>query len=193
MTETEARIFLGLENGEEPQDAFEEQLFQFKQFFTSRPIILATFKSKLEKLNKLNEAAHFYRLISINSKTTETESFGSFENIAEAYQCYQILKSILFQRIQLSESPLELQQCIEDLLRLNSDYIQLWPNTNINESSVILSKEPDPMELLADIKRMNGIGIVTFNDLAKELTEPTSLLNKESKRLFLLHQKEKNG
>jgi hypothetical protein len=151
------------------------------------------FKSKLEKLKKLDEAARFFEVEYSVSVANETESFGDFENILEAFQCYQILKSILFQRIQLSKSPLELQQCVEDLLTLNSDYIKFWPDTNFNESAVILSKESDPMELLADIKRMNGIGIVTFDDLAKELTEPTSLLNKESKRLFLLHQKGKNG
>ena len=193
MTEAEARIFLGLENGVDPQEALEEQLFQFKQFFTSRPIIQSTFKSKLEKLKKLDEASTVFNLVQSDSSVFETESFGHFENILEAFQCYQILKSILFQRIRLVHSPLEMQHCVEDLLRLNSDYIKLWPNTNIEPSAVILSKEPDPMELLADIKRMNGIGIVTFGDLAKELTEPNSILRKESMRLFLLHQKEKNG
>ena len=81
----------------------------------------------------------------------------------------------------------------EDLLRLNSDYIKLWPNTNLEAAAVILSKEVDPMELLADIKRMKENGIVTFEDLAKELTEPNSILRKESMRLFLLYQKENNG
>ena len=193
MTEAEARIFLGLENGEDPQEALEEQLFQFKQFFTSRPIIQSTFKSKLEKLKKLDEAACFFEIEHRDSLVYETESFGGFENIEEAFQCYQILKSILFQRIQIIRAPLELQQCVEDLLQLNSDYIRLWPNTNLNESAVILSKEVDPMELLADIKRMKVNGIMTFDDLAKELTEPNSILRKESMRLFLLYQKEKNG
>jgi len=193
MTEAEARIFLVFEKDDDPQEALEEQLFQFKQFFTSRPIIQSTFKSKLEKLKKLDEAACFFEIEQRDLSTYQTETFGHFENIVEAFQCYQILKSILFQRIQLVHSPLELQQCVEDLLRLNSDYIKLWPNTNFNESAVILSKEPDPMELLADIKRMKENGIVTFGDLAKELTEPNSILRKESMRLFLLHQKEKNG
>ena len=193
MTEAEARIFLVFEKDDDPQEALEEQLFQFKQFFTSRPIIQSTFKSKLEKLKKLDEAACFFEIEQRDLSTYQTETLGHFENIVEAFQCYQILKSILFQRIQLVHSPLELQQCVEDLLRLNSDYIKLWPNTNIEPSAVILSKEPDPMELLADIKRTKENGIVTFGDLAKELTEPNSILRKESMRLFLLHQKEKNG
>ncbi len=193
MTEAEARIFLGLEKDDDPQEALEEQLFQFKKFFTSRPIIQSTFKSKLEKLKKLDEAACFFEIEHRDSLVYETESFGGFENIEEAFQCYQILKSILFQRIQIIRAPLELQQCVEDLLQLNSDYIRLWPNTNLNESAVILSKEVDPMELLADIKRMKENGIVTFEDLAKELTEPNSILRKESMRLFLLYQKENNG
>ncbi|MEY3237007.1 MAG: hypothetical protein RI883_1108 [Bacteroidota bacterium] len=193
MTEAEARIFLGLENGNDPQEAFEEQLFQFKQFFTSKPIILSTFKSKLEKLKKLDDAARFFEIEYSIPLANETESFGDFENILEAFQCYQILKSILFQRIQVAYSPLELQQCVEDLLVLNSAYINLWPDTKIEASSVILSKELDPMELLADIKRMINVGIVTFTDLAKELTEPNSILKKESMRLYLLNQKKNNG
>ncbi|MEY3425234.1 MAG: hypothetical protein RL679_592, partial [Bacteroidota bacterium] len=39
MTENEACIFLGMEKGEDPFEAFEESLFQFKKFFTSQPII----------------------------------------------------------------------------------------------------------------------------------------------------------
>jgi hypothetical protein len=193
MTEAEARIFLGLENGDDPQEALEEQLFQFKQFFTSRPIIQSTFKSKLEKLKKLEEASKFLKLAQSDSPVFETEIVGHFENILEAFQCYQILKSVLFQRIQIVHSPLELQECVEDLLRLNSEYIKLWPNTNLEAAAVILSKEVDPMELLADIKRLNEIGIVTFDDLAKELTEPNSILRKESMRFFMLNQKENNG
>ncbi len=60
MTEAEARIFLGLEKDDDPQEALEEQLFQFKQFFTSRPIIQSTFKSKLEKLKKLRRSSMFF-------------------------------------------------------------------------------------------------------------------------------------
>ena len=193
MTEAEARIFLGLENGDDPQEALEEQLFQFKQFFTSRPIIQSTFKSKLEKLKKLYEASTVFNLAQSDSPVFETETVGHFENVLEAFQCYQILKSVLFQRIQIVHSPLELQECVEDLLRLNSDYIKLWPNTNLEAAAVILSKEVDSMELLADIKRLNEIGIVTFDDLAKELTEPNSILRKESMRFFMLNQKENNG
>ena len=45
MTEAEARIFLGYEPEDELEDVIEDKLFEFKQFFLSKPIIWSTFKA----------------------------------------------------------------------------------------------------------------------------------------------------
>jgi hypothetical protein len=56
MTEAEARIFLGYEPEDELEDVIEDKLFEFKQFFLSKPIIWSTFIARLEKLAKIKEA-----------------------------------------------------------------------------------------------------------------------------------------
>lgn len=194
MTESEARIILNLKENDSPSEAFEDQLFLLKQYFTTRPIIWSTFQSKLKQVSRLQEAADHYNLE--NSEKFIFEPFEPFEpfehskSILEAITNYQRIKSVLFQKIYLTASANELNDQIEQLLTLNSAYLKCWPDNEIDPSTVILSKEPDPMELLADANDLKSKGILTFDALAKLLTSESTRLKNESKRLYLLQQRE---
>lgn len=190
MNESEARIFLAIEQGEDYQDAFEEQMFQHKQFFTSRPIIWATFQAKMLKLKKIEIACEVLNVIIPTPSDFYTEEIDWSENILNAFQQFQNFKSKIFQLIHVSLSPSDLNYNVELLLDVHSKYCQLWPNTGIEEVGIVLSKESDPMVLLAEIKMMQENGIMTFGDLKKYAITESNLIVKESMRLYLLTQKE---
>ncbi len=64
MTREEAfRLFGDLEDEDEIQDFYEEQLFDYKKFFLSKAPIAKLFEGRVRKLRKLGEA---YVLISLN-------------------------------------------------------------------------------------------------------------------------------
>jgi hypothetical protein len=190
MTIAEARIFLSCTEEQDPQDAFEEQLFQFKQFFTTKPIIRATFSARLIKLNNLSEAAEVMGIALPEMRKDNELKYVKSDSILKSFQNYQQLRSILFQKINASFSIIELKFHVENLLRIFSEYCASWPATKKDTLSVILSKEPDPMELLMEIKSLLNSGIQNFEDLAKDLRGNSDLIYNESMRLFLLHQKE---
>jgi hypothetical protein len=190
MTETEARIFLGYEPEDELEDVIEDKLFEFKQFFLSKPIIWSTFKARLEKLAKIKEAIACLGEHEIHS-AVDLPIFQRTENMLEAFQSFQQIRNTCFLAINSATTCQELEMIIDSLLTSHTTYASLWPDVAFVSSTVILSKEPDPMDLLSGIKSVNLSGIVTFADLAEKLTDQSVCVAEESKRLFMLHQKVK--
>lgn len=190
MTEAEARIFLGYEPEDDLEDVIEDKLFEFKQFFLSKPIIWSTFTARLEKLAKIKEAIACFgeveKIPSINLPV-----FQATENILEAFQSFQKVRNACFLAINRASRCAEIETIVKQLLVSHTTYASLWPDLSFVPSTVILSKEPDPMDLLSGIKSVNLSGIVTFADLAEKLTDQSTYVAEESKRLFMLHQKVK--
>jgi hypothetical protein len=190
MTEAEARIFLGVTEEIDAHEGLEEQLFQFKQFFTSKPIIGATFYSRLEKLRNIRRAAEVLGLGDDGEESVKLEKLKLTGNILADFLSFQGVKSDWMLEIHRTYSPGLIEKLVLEILDQMSDYEGMWQDTGIPSESVILSKEPDPMDLLADIKHANEAGIMTYSDLANDLTDRFGLAKKESMRLFLLHKRE---
>ena len=190
MTENEACIFLGMEKGEDPFEAFEESLFQFKKFFTSQPIIRATFLAKLKKLEKVEEAALFFGIETPDIPFEFEFEWSQAKEMLFVFQSFQALKSQLFLAVQGSKSCKHLKLVIHTLLDLNVRYMQLWPEIKVLKTPVVLAKEKDPMELLADLQKLKERGIETFFDLSTTTDFAGNSIGYESQRLYLLHKKE---
>jgi hypothetical protein len=190
MTENEACIFLGMEKGEDPFEAFEESLFQFKKFFTSHPIIRATFLAKLKKVEKVEEAALFFGLETQEIPFEFEFEWSEVKEMLFVFQSFQAIKSKLFLAIQDSENCTQLKLAIHALLDLNVRYMQLWPEIKVLETPVVLAKEKDPMELLTDLQKLKERGIETFFDLSNTTDFAGNSIGYESQRLYLLHKKE---
>lgn len=190
MTENEACIFLGMEKGEDPFEAFEESLFQFKKFFTSQPIIRATFLAKLKKLEKVEEAALFFGIETPDIPFEFEFEWSQAKEMLFVFQSFQAIKSQLFLAIQDSKSCAHLKLAIHTLLDLNVRYMQLWPEIKVLKTPVVLAKEKDPMELLADLQKLKERGIETFFELSNTTDFAENSIGNESQRLYLLHKKE---
>lgn len=190
MTENEACIFLGMEKGEDPFEAFEESLFQFKKFFTSQPIIRATFLAKLKKLEKVEEAALFFGIETPDIPFEFEFEWSQAKEMLFVFQSFQAIKSQLFLAIQDSKSCAHLKLAIHTLLDLNLRYMQLWPEIKVLKTPVVLAKEKDPMELLADLQKLKERGIETFFELSTTTDFAGNSIGYESQRLYLLHKKE---
>jgi hypothetical protein len=190
MTENEACIFLGMEKGEDPFEAFEESLFQFKKFFTSQPIIRATFLAKLKKVEKVEEAALFFGIETPDIPFGFEFEWSQAKEMLFVFQSFQAIKSQLFLAIQDSKSCAHLKLAIHTLLDLNVRYMQLWPEIKVLKTPVVLAKEKDPMELLADLQKLKERGIETFFELSTTTDFAGNSIGYESQRLYLLHKKE---
>jgi hypothetical protein len=190
MTENEACIFLGMQKGEDAFEAFEESLFQFKKFFTSQPIIRATFLAKLKKVEKVEEAALFFGIETPEIPFEFEFEWSQAKEMLFVFQSFQAIKSQLFLAVQGSKSCKHLKLVIHTLLDLNVRYMQLWPEIKAQDTPVVLAKEKDPMELLADLQKLKERGIETFFDLSNTKDLAGNSIGYESQRLYLLHNKE---
>jgi hypothetical protein len=190
MTENEACIFLGMQKGEDAFEAFEESLFQFKKFFTSQPIIRATFLAKLKKVEKVEEAALFFGIETPEIPFEFEFEWSQAKEMLFVFQSFQAIKSQLFLAVQDSKSCAHLKLVIHTLLDLNLRYIQLWPEIKAQDTTVVIAKEKDPMELLTDLQKLKERGIETFFDLSNTKDLAGNSIGYESQRLYLLHNKE---
>jgi hypothetical protein len=144
----------------------------------------------LEKLAKVKEAIACFGEVE-NKPSINLPVFQATEIILEAFQSFQQVRNTCFLAINRATTCQELEMIINSLLNSHTTYASLWPDIEFVSSTVILSKEPDPMDLLSGIKSVNLSGIVTFADLAEKLTDQSTSVAEESKRLFMLHQKVK--
>lgn len=195
MTLAEAKIILGIDKQEDAYEAFEEQLFALKQFFVAKPILQMTFRAKLKKLLQLQNALTIFE-IEFNQPLSVVE----FNTIIDTkfsivFEQFQLAKNNLKLAINRSNNPIEIKALVERLIELATNYYCCWKiNATFDTSAVILSKEPDPMELLAAIHAANSVGINTFEELAKNLNpqnEAISILQLEAARCSMIYEKEK--
>jgi hypothetical protein len=195
MTLAEAKIILGIDSHEDAFVAFEEQLFALKQFFVVKPILQTTFRAKLKKLIQLQDALAVFEIdFNQPTKVIELNPINAIE-FSIVFKEVQLLKNNLKLAINRSNNPFEIKEYVERLLELASNYYRCWKiNATFDTSAVILSKEPDPMELLAAIHAANSAGIRTFEELAENLNQQNaaiSVLQLEAARCSMIYEKEK--
>lgn len=188
MTIEEAKLFFKLEEEDDIQDAYDEQLFEFKQFFLSKPIISKVFKSKLEKLAKFEEAFCLLTDSRFKPLIAEKTSIVFSDNVLEAFQRFEQLKSELKQQISLATSSSDLAQKVDSLLVVTYTYYQKWRTSELLPVEIdVIAKDPDAMELLTAIRTFNMQGGERFEDISSQKNQP--ILMKEMKRVSLLLEK----
>jgi hypothetical protein len=193
MTIEEAHVFLGVHAACEPEEAYQQQLFEAKHYFTTRPIIRANFESKLKKLDNMQQAAETLGIITKNDSSIPPIAFRGSNSILDTFNEYQTSKNSLLLLIHRSKSFQELIKWVKNLLDVQTTYGSCWMDAWENKEAVILSKETDPMDFFTALTKLKSDGIDTFENLASNLTTINDVIRIESTRLFLLNQREQNG
>ena len=192
MTQEEAKARLNYTSGDDLEELFEQHLFEFKQYFVYKPVISRLFNAQLDKLKGASEAANVLGLYFPIAVEEELNGTTYPENIERAFLLYEKRRSEL--RIQMMQgvSPNELVQKVQILLAEQQAYFKCWPLVEVDEiNQIVLANEPDPMDLLKEIKTMSIRGIQNFSDLSFEENGTCVTFWNEMKRVSLLRQKEK--
>jgi hypothetical protein len=151
----------------------------------------------LIKLNKVEEAFDIMGIKVPSIDFPHNRQFVQSDFMVDAYNSYQQVKSEIFRHIHQVDSFQELGKRVRVLLNINSDFIALWVETNVNTETIKLTDEPDPVEFLDALYKASALGIKSFSEF-KEIVKGESadtndlpdLLLKESMRLYLLAKKE---
>lgn len=188
MTKEEARLFFPFTEEDDLNDLYEERLFEYKQFFLTRPVVKRVFQARLDKLLKMDAA---YRVVvdqPESEKLSSTAALPVFpDEVLKAYQLYEQEKAKMRQQLALARDVATIRFQVDALIELTAAYQQKWMNESVMDESINVSKEPDPMELLRSIRAFEEAGGQTFADVPR-INADSVLLN-EMKRVSLLLKK----
>jgi hypothetical protein len=188
MTKAEATVFFP-----EPDDVenqLDEHLFGFKQFFLTKPILSATFQSRIATIEKINEAAIVLGIPLRSEVQIDFQKVAFTAIVVDALEHYFQLKSSLKLAISQARTPQSLLSSVRELINVHQEFCALWVYEFSEEDGVLLSKPFDEVEFVQSIHRCNERGLVTFEDLKKANLSNEPMLLKEMKRLSLQHKKE---
>jgi hypothetical protein len=194
MTNQEIQLYFPHKLDDNLEDLYEERLFEFKQFFLTKPVILKVFNAKIERLRKFETAYRFALKSDDNKELHETlkPSYFQTNNILTCFNNYQEIKNEFKKSILQINNSDKLILLIDHFLKSTLNYINKWENVEI-EDEILISKEPDPMELLTAIKVFNSKGGFEFHDIVLKQNICPKILMIESKRLSLQSNIENNG
>lgn len=194
MTNQEIQLYFPHKLDDNLEDLYEERLFEFKQFFLMKPVILKVFNAKIERLRKFETAYRFALKSDDNKELHETlkPSYFQTNNILTCFNNYQEIKNEFKKSILQINNSDKLILIIDHFLKSTLNYINKWENVEI-EDEILISKEPDPMELLTAIKVFNSKGGFEFHDIVLNQNICPKILIIESKRLSLQSNIENNG
>lgn len=191
MNLKEAQLFLKTENKDEVHDRWEEELFDVKRFLLISTPIPKVFQAKISRLRKCAEAYEVLSGLKLSLEVDEVdeELFAFSDDVESAFHELHKWRTHFKQKLHTAYNPYKIEQIINQWLILEGKYIFKWKLLKSIEipESVIQSKEPDPMELLAVIKLWkNSIDSPTFRQLHNDFSFLPDRLRIELKRLTLL-------
>jgi len=189
MTIAEAHLLLAPEEPDDLQDMYEEKLFEYKQFFLSKSPIAKLFAAKLTRMQHLHEA---FMLLGgeLEPETIELTDFPAFTaEIRSSYDAYQAQKNGFRRQLSNGRSAYVIAACAEALVILEKQFAACWFTEAVAVEEVIVSKDPDPMEVLHAISQYAEQGGTRFAQLKNLENNPPQVLVHEMKRLSLLFKK----
>lgn len=171
------------------EDQLDEHLFGYKQFFLTKPILTATFKSRLIAVFRIDVAAKILRIDFEDLQpfqSSNTEFSPSVETSVLHY-----FELIAAQKLKIAQStiPKRLIHEVSVMLNIHRTFCSMWV-AEFDEEDVLLSKPMDEVEFIQSVKRCTAKGLMTFDDLKNANLSDEPMLLKEMKRLSLQHKKE---
>ena len=175
---------------EEIEELYEQEIFELKQFFLSRAPIAKLFKGRLTKLKKLQDA--FELVDSSHVKNVFKFDFPEGnENLLDSYKVFQETKNKIRLQISNELNGSNIFQLVEVLIKLEKHNAESWSVIEdfVEDESVIVSKEPNPIDILNGIYAYQQLQGETFQQLKRNENNPPNVLIQEMKRLSLLFKK----
>lgn len=191
MTKEDALLYFSFEEGDDICDIYDQLLFEQKQFLANQMPISKVVNSRINRLEKIEEAYIFFGGV-LENNSNQTIEFSHYEtdSIEVIYSQFQynknILKLALFNATNSSEAIHAIKLNFENYIA----FAEKWPTIIPSLNRPLISKEPDAMEIIEEIKNLKSKGIVNFSELLQ--LDEDNVLVQEAIRLSLWMNLEKN-
>jgi hypothetical protein len=192
MTKEQAQLFFPHSSEDDLEDLWEQRLFEQKQFFLTRPPMRKVWTARIKKLSQQFAA---YLVLTdqkgdVSSKDELNEERPEFSgDFIASFHAFHVLRNQHKSAVLQAQDLLGLTNAINQWLNTERYFAMhfSYSESEQNEIEVVRSKEPDPMELLKDLKKaekaINSSSIMALKENYNNLPES---VKKEVKRLTLL-------
>lgn len=183
-------IHFVVQDDEYPLDRYDEYLFSFKQFFITRAVVPKLFLKKNEAMLVMHTAAvDLYP--DLLFERSEVESVFPNPNFTGCWkQDFNLLQHARneFKRLIVqANTGTSIGSIVHEWMTVEVEYIMLYGAIYADDlEKVLVSKEPDPMLLLEEMKKI--VDAATVDYLSRVRKELPDVLQSELKRLNLLTQ-----
>ncbi|TNE56199.1 MAG: hypothetical protein EP338_01120 [Bacteroidetes bacterium] len=168
------------------QEALESLLFDLKNFFRTRLAVRKLFEPKLKQLQNLMEIEQV--LFEDEKKIGDAKGYHFSDlNLEACFLKYHQIRNETWSRMMAARGAAEIHDEAIRLLELQICYAEAWfcPE-NKDVGGVIISREPDTMQLLQQIRLYAERGGTSFQQLCLGEKQAPEELVLEQKRLSLL-------
>lgn len=184
MTKSEARLYLPESESESLEEIYEQKLFEWKNFFVNRFPVSKLYQKKIEQLKLLQTAFNVLSEEKPAESVVGVDFSKSFDsNLKLAFHQYAQGRNAIKARLFAARSAEEIAFCAESLLEITRSYARVWKQSDIDTTGVVVSKEPDPMDLLNALNNAEEIGVEKIGQI--DMLPVDHMVKNEAKRLSL--------
>lgn len=186
-----AKLLFQVPEHQDPQDVYDQLIFDHRAFFLSKTPIAKVFKARLHKALQMQQAARL--LFPADSCFIEKEESFNFVNPVFIgnwlidFNCLHQFRNLLkLEFIRISD-PSSWKVRIEKWLEVELEYAQLYAVEGEDQAGqeVRVSNEPDAMTFLSELKQLSFEP--TLENLKMYSKELPGMLCVERKRLHLYY------
>jgi hypothetical protein len=183
MTRNEALLHLPVAEGSTLEEVFDEKLFYWKNFFVNRFPVTKLYERKVQQLRLLQVAYEVLEGASEGSGVEITPNTSFPSELAPAFHHFAEERNALKVGLFRARTATDVIEIANALVELTRAYARVWEVDDISTDGVVVSKEVDPMDLLAALKDAERKGVRRSADILN-LPEGHAVRN-EAKRLSL--------
>lgn len=192
MLPDDAHLYFPVEEGMDPEDKYNEVLFEQKQYFLSGIPWSKTYAARFNKLEKVQLA--YEQLYGITEHPVQDAFILEVltgEELESVYKTYQRNKTQIYLRINQSKTINDLMINANLLLENRMKYALKWNDAQLELISSETLREIDPVTVLKEMELVKTKGVVAFNQVSD--LERENPVYQEGIQLSLWLNKETNG
>jgi hypothetical protein len=193
VTVKEAQVFLNTEGFDCLQDAYDQLVFDQRQFFIVKTCIPKVYESRIEMLERYIQAAQTLGCESHGSQTIERDFVLGDLSMLSHYLDYSSQMSELKRNLSQAETLSMVRDLARFQLKLFGIYSSAWPKFEEYSDGLLLSSETDPVAFFQELKLLESQGVNTFTQLSLSEHSIGMLVKRESMRLYTLHTSTKHA
>lgn len=187
MSTTNKYLYFSEQDLEDLEESYENRMFEHQKFFLEKAPISKIYEARIKKIEQFH--AEYKTLGGMHSDEPLVLSNFEFtgDNVKQLFHQHHQVRNQLKLMLMQAPSAIHLIWIARKMVDIEKGYAALWAIDNPEE--VLVSKEEDPMDLLAAIIEWNDSGFETFTELKTHLDKAPKVLQNELYRLSLLTNK----